>query len=83
MYLPSKTREASLLIPHLLFIGFWVYFVAFELHKQSRLQNCDVQFNNFSKKLEVAIKSYTKVDVAEDKFDVTEIGAQSINLSQL
>ncbi len=43
------------------------------------LENCDVQYNKFTKKLEVIVKRYTKIDVSSRTFqvaDVDSIGAK-------
>ncbi len=50
------------------------------------LENCDVQYNKFTKKLEVIVKRYTKIDVSSRTFqvaDVDSIGAKSISLEEL
>ena len=51
-----------------------------------QLENCDVQYNKFTKKLEVIVKRYTKIEVSSRKFeisDVDSIGATFITLEQL
>ncbi len=50
------------------------------------LENCDFQYNKFTKKLEVIVKRYTKIDVSSRTFkvaDVDSIGAKSISLDEL
>jgi len=59
------------------------------MHKQQvpiLLRNCDVQFNQYSKKLEVIVKDYTKIEVSKTTFDIEnpeEEGAQTIQLTNL
>ena len=59
------------------------------MHKQKvpiLLRNCDIQFNQYSKKLEVIVKGYTKIEVSQTAFDIVnpdEVGAQTIQLTNL
>ena len=51
-----------------------------------KLTNCDIQFNTYSKSLEVVVKGYTKVETSPVKFNITDpdsITASTITLSQL
>jgi len=59
------------------------------MHKQKvpiLLRNCDIQINQYSKKLEVIIKGYTKIEVSKTAFDIEnpeEVGAPTIQLTNL
>ena len=73
-----------------------ISFVGFDQHIQTKIQamhkqkvpillrNCDIQFNQYSKKLEVIVKGYTKIEVSKTAFDIDnpeEVGAQTIQLT--
>ena len=59
------------------------------MHKQNvavLFRNCDIQLSRYSNKLEVVIKSYTKIEPSKTVFDIDNlqaIGSTSIPLSQL
>ena len=59
------------------------------MHKQNVpvfFRNCDIQLNRYTTKLEVVIKSYTKIEPSKTVFDIDDlqaIGSTSIPLSQL
>lgn len=75
-----------------------IRFVGFDKANQSKLEaltnqnmpvkltNCDIQFNTYSKSLEVVVKGYTKVETSPVKFNIEDpdsITATNITLSQL
>ena len=75
-----------------------IRFVGFDKANQSKLEalanqnmpvkltNCDIQFNTYSKSLEVVIKGYTKVETSPVKFNIKDpdsITATNITISQL
>jgi len=59
------------------------------MHKQQipiLLCNCNIQFNQYSKRLEVIVKGYTKIEVSKTDFDIEnpkEVGVQTIQLTNL
>lgn len=55
-------------------------------HSSIIITNCDIQLNSFTNRLEIVVKSYSKINPSQRDFtinDITTVGAPTISISDL